>query len=208
MTNVLCFGDSNTWGYDPATGARYSLDVRWPGVLRRELGDGWHVIEDALNGRTTAFDDPVKPGRRGLDFLPVAMESHSPLDWVVLMLGTNDVKKHFNANPLVIARGMELLVGVVRRWEPEARILLMAPPPFGVITEFAEIFEGSAVKLAPLAERYREFSERLGCEFFNTGEVVRSSDVDGVHWEAAEHEKLGRAVAAILRRGTATPTPR
>ena len=203
MKNVLCFGDSNTWGYDPADGSRYAYEIRWPGVLRRELGQGWNVIEEALNGRTAAFDDPVKPGRRGLDFLGVALESHAPLDWVILMLGTNDVKKHFNANPLVIARGMELLIDLTRRLTPAARVLLIAPPPFGRISEFAEIFEGSSGKLPGLAKRYRELAERAGCEYLDAGEVVRPSDIDGVHWEAGEHEKLGRAVAAILRRDRA-----
>lgn len=199
MTNVLCFGDSNTWGFEPSTGGRYRAHIRWPGVLQRELGPEWHVIEEGLNARTTAFDDPVRPGRRGSDVLPILLESHSPLDWVVFLLGTNDVKRHFNANPLVIARGMELLINTTRQLEPNARILLMAPPPFARITEFAEIFDGSAAKLAPLAERYRELAARHNCAYFNTVDVVRSSDVDGVHWEACEHEKLGKAVAAILR---------
>jgi lysophospholipase L1-like esterase len=200
MKNVLCFGDSNTWGYNPADGSRYGHEVRWPGVLRRELGEGWHVIEEGLNGRTAAFEDPVKPGRRGLDFLSIALETHAPLDWVIFLLGTNDVKKHFNANPLVIARGMELLLKAARQWAAGARVLLIAPPPFGPVTEFAEIFEGSAEKLPGVARRYGELARSYGCEFLDAGEVVRSSEVDGVHWEAGEHEKLGRRAAAILRR--------
>ncbi len=92
MKTVLCFGDSNTWGYDPDASLaspfpiRHPHDVRWTGVLARELGAGWRVIEEGQNGRTTVFEDPHTPHRKGLDYLPAALESHKPLDAVVLML--------------------------------------------------------------------------------------------------------------------------
>ena len=88
---VLCFGDSNTWGYSPDDGERFAPDVRWPGVLAARLGDDWRVIEEGLNGRTSAFDDPLDPILNGKTFLPVCLATHAPIDVVVIMLGTNDV---------------------------------------------------------------------------------------------------------------------
>ena len=110
MKSVLCFGDSNTWGYDPDASLaspfpiRHPHDVRWTGVLARELGAGWRVIEEGQNGRTTVFEDPLTPHRKGLDYLPAALESHKPLDAVVLMLGTNDLKVIFSAPANQIAK--------------------------------------------------------------------------------------------------------
>jgi len=85
---IVCFGDSNTWGFDPASGERFPADVRWPGVLRAQLGGGYQVIEEGLNGRTTTVDDPLQPHRNGLTYLPPCLESHKPLDLVTIMLGT------------------------------------------------------------------------------------------------------------------------
>lgn len=97
MKNVLCFGDSNTYGYDPAgmrdgTAVRYAHDVRWCGVAQRDLGEGWHVIEEGLNGRTTVRDDMchLDTNLNGIRALPMLLEAHKPLDAIVIMLGTND----------------------------------------------------------------------------------------------------------------------
>ena len=69
MKTVLCYGDSNTWGYSPIDGTRYARDVRWPGVLRNELGEGYLVIEEGLNGRTTVWDDPIEGYKNGNQYL-------------------------------------------------------------------------------------------------------------------------------------------
>ena len=102
MKNVLCFGDSNTYGYDPAgmrdgTAVRYAQDVRWCGVAQRDLGEGWHVIEEGLNGRTTVRDDMchLDTNLNGIRALPMLLEAHKPLDAIVIMLGTNDCKTVF-----------------------------------------------------------------------------------------------------------------
>ncbi len=94
IKTILCYGDSNTWGYIPATAGRYPPDVRWPGVMRKLLGEKYNVIEEGLNGRTTVWEDPYKPGRNGLELLIPILDSHNPIDLVVVMLGTNDLK-HF-----------------------------------------------------------------------------------------------------------------
>lgn len=92
MRHILCYGDSNTWGYTPGTGERHAPDVRWTGVLRRLLGEGWEVLEEGMNGRTTVFDNPMSQGRNGSAYLLTCLETHKPLDLVILMLGTNDLR--------------------------------------------------------------------------------------------------------------------
>ena len=128
MKNVLCFGDSNTYGYDPAgmrdgTAVRYAQDVRWCGVAQRDLGEGWHVIEEGLNGRTTVRDDMchLDTNLNGIRALPMLLEAHKPLDAIVIMLGTNDCKTVFNVTASDIARGAMALIRAVRAFSVDQR---------------------------------------------------------------------------------------
>ena len=118
MKTILCYGDSNTWGCIPLTGAqpprRYGPAQRWPGVLRRELGDGFGIVEEGLNGRTTVWDDPLEPYRSGKELLVPCLLTHQPIDLVIVMLGTNDLKGRFAVGARDIAAGAGLLLDIVR----------------------------------------------------------------------------------------------
>jgi lysophospholipase L1-like esterase len=204
MRTVLCYGDSNTWGYEPATGKRFPEDVRWPGVLARELGEGFRVIEEALNGRTTVRDDPVEEYKNGKDYLRPCLESHAPLDLVIIALGVNDLKARFFASASDVADGAGVLVGVAQRSGvgPDGgspAVLLVAPPPVGVLTELALMFAGAVEKSEGFARQYRRVAEKYGCMLLDAGEVIRASDRDGIHLEVDEHRKLGEAVAASVK---------
>ena len=98
MKNILCFGDSNVYGYMPGDGHRYPRDVRWTGALEQLLGPGYHVIEEGLNGRTTAFVDNLQPWSCGLGAFAAALRSHAPLNAVFIMLGTNDTKHRYGVS--------------------------------------------------------------------------------------------------------------
>jgi lysophospholipase L1-like esterase len=204
MADIVAFGDSNTWGYDPATGTRFAPDVRWTGVMQRELGAGCRVIEEGLNGRTTVFDDPIEPDRRGADYLPPCLRSHAPLDLLIIALGCNDMKMRFSASPSDIANGAEFLIRLARAEAlgPDGappRILLVAPPPIRKLTNFAEMFQGAAEKSRVLAHRYRDVAERQRVGFVDAGEFIACSDLDGIHFEAESHAVLGQAMAEAAR---------
>ncbi|MGD0764022.1 MAG: SGNH/GDSL hydrolase family protein [Roseiarcus sp.] len=204
MAVIVAFGDSNTWGWEPKGATRYKPDVRWTGVMQRELGPGYRVIEEGLNGRTTVFDDPIEPDRRGADYLPPCLRSHAPLDLLIIALGCNDMKKRFSASPSDIAGGAERLILMARAeavgpdGAPPA-ILLVAPPPIGKLTDFAEMFEGAREKSLLLAQRYRAVAERHRVGFLDAGEFVACSDLDGVHFAPDSHAILGRVTAEAVR---------
>ena len=204
MKVVVAFGDSNTYGYDPATGGRFAPDVRW-GVAQRVLGTGYRVIEEGLGGRTTVYDDPVEPYRRGLDYLPPCLMSHAPIDAIVISLGINDTKARFSASPGDIASGAGRLIQVAlcSGAGPKGaapKVLLVAPPPTTKLTGFAEMFAGAAGKSRALGARYEALAKLTGVGFLDAGAVIRCSDLDGIHYEAGEHEKLGTAIAGALRK--------
>jgi lysophospholipase L1-like esterase len=205
MYEILCFGDSNTWGYSPETGGRFGRDLRWTGVLQRTLGSGFFVIEEGQGGRTTVWDDPVEGGNKnGLAYLAPCLESHAPLDLVVLMLGTNDVKKRFGVTAFDIGLSISRLVALVlssssgRDWKAP-KLLLVAPPPLARLTAFAEMFQDGAEKSMKFGETYREIAKRFGCAFLDAGEVIASSAIDGIHFEEDGHRKLGQAIAGKVR---------
>jgi lysophospholipase L1-like esterase len=204
MPVIVAFGDSNTWGYDPATGGRFPRAQRWPSILQRELGPDFEVIAEGLNGRTTVHDDPIEPYRCGADALPPCLMSHAPVDLVILALGCNDLKKRFSVSAFDIAEGAGRLVFLAHAYgrDPNAqppRILLIAPPPIAKLTGYAEMFEGGTEKSRLLGERYREVAKRDGVAFLDAGQVIRCSDLDGIHYEADQHELLGRAAAKAVR---------
>jgi lysophospholipase L1-like esterase len=204
--NIVCFGDSNTWGFPPDCGARYDRQVRWPGVLQQQLGDDFYVIEEGLPGRSTVWDDPVEGGKNGLKQLVPLIHSHMPLDLLIIMLGTNDFKNRFSVSPLDISWSIGRLVKAARDsanpFLGEApEVLVICPPPLADLSSspFADILIGAEAKSHQLASVLGAFCEENKIRMFDAGSVVQTSPVDGVHWEPEEHRKLGVAVAAQVQ---------
>jgi lysophospholipase L1-like esterase len=208
MKTILCFGDSNTWGFDPAsiTSAhprRHPLDVRWTGCLAAELGAGFRVIEEGQNGRTTVHDDPLNICRNGREYLPACLESHKPIDIVVLMLGTNDLKSYYNLPPGEIANGAGILARMILASDAgpgnrAPQLLLVCPPLIGDLAHLPDL----AAKIPDGVSRSQQFpryyaalAATLGCAYLDSQEIVQTSAVDGIHLEASEHAKLGSAIA-------------
>jgi lysophospholipase L1-like esterase len=204
MKTILCYGDSNTWGFEPVSQNRYSGAERWTGILRQELGPDCEVIEEGLNGRTTVWDDPIEGYKNGKEQLLPILTSHKPIDLVTIMLGTNDLKRRFDLGAFDIASGAGVLVEMVQKTDcgPGGRapqVLLMAPPPVAKLTEFDEMFEGAFEKSRQFGRHYQRVAEERGCAFLDTAGLIVSSDRDGIHFEVGEHKKLGLAVAARIR---------
>ncbi len=204
MQQVLCFGDSNTWGYDPANrGERYSPQLRWTGLLQMLLaqssGHQWKVVEEGLNGRTTVFGAELEPHRVGLTYIAPCVLSHKPLSAIILMLGTNDTKIHYHATGRTIALGMERLLREIH-WayasEPSVPpILLIAPKPLNPDIINPEFDRQSAEKSSQLAAFYRQIAVKYGCDFLDAGAFMPFPSLDGIHLSAQEHRILGQAVA-------------
>ncbi len=213
MKTVLCYGDSNTWGYDPANkggGAphnRFGVHERWAGILRDQLGDEYWVVEEGLNGRTTVWPDAVEGVyKNGMDTLMAILESHFPLDLVIIMLGSNDLKMRYSVPAHDIADSAGMLVDVVQRsrFGPNntpPQVLLMCPPTLGTLPErFIEMFAGGTEKSRQLSKWYKKVADQYGCHFLDAGAIVVSSSLDGLHLDKGEHVKLGHAVAAEVRK--------
>ncbi len=204
--NVMCFGDSNTHGTMalrfPKDIRRFDRTQRWPGQMANALGPDWHVIEEGLPSRTTVHDDPVEGAHKnGVRVLPALLDSHRPLDLVIVMLGTNDLKMRYSVPAMDIATSVEqslqVIAGSISGPDMTApKALLVAPVPITETGFLAEIFAGGAEKSHALAAYYESVAARLGAEFLNAGDVVGVDPVDGIHLTVEAHATLGQAMAA------------
>ena len=203
MAVVLCFGDSLTFGFDPATGGRFPPDSRWPDVMA-EMIDAT-VITEALPGRTTVFDSPYADTRSGRAMLPAVLESHAPVDLVIVMLGTNDLQGPLELSARHSASGLWTLVDIVHRSGagPAAgapQCLVVVPPPIVDPAGFMGVFfEGREQESRELAVQYRRICEQTGTPVFFAGDVVQPSPVDGIHLDPQGQRTLGAALAERVR---------
>lgn len=207
MPRILCFGDSNTWGYNPSNATRWPEGVRWTSrlntLLNHESTTPWYLAEEGLNGRTTVWDDPTKPHRNGSTALPMVLLTHRPLDWVIIMLGTNDLKSLYPASVAWIGEGLRTLIGQVKEadnaGEPTPRILVISPPPMHDGNNWAAGFTVGRQKSIELAEVYRQVAKEEGCVFFEAATVCEASPIDGLHMDEAGHAALAQAIADKIK---------
>ena len=212
MKQILCFGDSNTFGTNPA-GGRWPRDIRWTGRLQMLLSEGYYVIEEGCGGRTTVWEDNLELHKNGRTALPVALASHKPLDLVILMLGTNDCKARFSLLPEDIANGAGELVELVRQYPygaeyPVPQVLLVSPIEIGKDIAHSKFtgFRAEAHELSrELSDLYRKKAEELNCRYFAASSVAKPSVSDSLHMEAADHCVLANALAEMVCIMTKSP---
>jgi lysophospholipase L1-like esterase len=207
MKTVLCYGDSLTWGYDAETQGRHRHQDRWPSVVQTALGQCVDVIAEGLNGRTTAFDDHLTGAdRNGSRILPTVLSSHAPIDLIVLLLGTNDMKPYIHGSPVLAQRGIRRLIEIVRGHDYPAdervpEILIVAPPAVGATenAEFREVYADGETSSKRLAGLYEALADEIGCGFFDAATVANAAPFDGVHLDAANTRKIGEALTPVVR---------
>jgi lysophospholipase L1-like esterase len=206
---VLCYGDSNTWGQKPDKSGRYPADVRWTGILQKNLGDNYYIIEEGLSSRTTDLEYSRKPGRNGKTYLTPCIASHNPLDLVVIMLGTNDLKIEFDRSIAQIATAISGLIEDIKNnaWDKQKsipKIIVVSPilidnlaPDFKKF--YSENYNNeSALKSQQLALDLMNIAKSSNCHFLNAATVSRAGS-DGVHFDEASHPVLGTLIANYIK---------
>jgi lysophospholipase L1-like esterase len=217
MKTILCYGDSNTWGFIPVTEGRYDHQTRWPMALKHILNQNaapddpaWWVVEEGLNGRTSCREDPVEGDLNGLRQLLPILKSHKPIDLVVVMLGTNDLKPRFSPTAHDIARGVQQIAIAIQKSEfgPENKapqVLMVCPPPTVESPVFKHIFGDSVALSKQLPPLYRAMADECGAAFLDAGKYIKTSPADGIHLEPGDHHALARAVAEAVAKQCQSP---
>lgn len=200
---ILCYGDSNTWGFRPIVCDRYEKNERWTGILQALTG--YEIIEEGLCGRTTAFFDCLMPYRSGLEYAAPCVMSHLPLNLVIIMLGTNDAKRRYHVKASEIAEGLGEVIRQMRWFSERERegsapdILIIAPPAVK-IAENDWGFDVEANKvIRQLEKEYEKLAGEMGCEFLRASDYVDDIGEDGVHLTARGHERLAKGLVEYLK---------
>ena len=211
MKTILCYGDSNTYGYIPLVGTRYQRNERWPGLLAKKLGEEYYVVEEGCCGRTTVRNPPSEPWKNGLSYLKPCLHTHKPLDIVILMLGSNDLKTCFNASPYEIAESIGTLILTIQRFLLEKQgnapqIILVSPPALGENIRTSPFYGGhngfdevSLAKSRELSKYYKLISDRYGCTFVNAAQFVRVSSEDQLHLNKDGHVVLSEVLYETVK---------
>jgi len=209
-TAILCYGDSNTWGQKPDKSGRYPVDVRWTGRLQKQLGHEYYIIEEGLSSRTIDLDYERKPGRNGRAYLAPCLASHNPIDLVILMLGTNDLKIEFHRTPKDIADSLKGLLADINQygWTKEGKppkVLIVSPIHINEhALDFDRLYGGvyydveSAKKSHELAKAMRAVAEEADA-FFVDASTVASAGKDGIHFNEAANVGLSSAIEKKIR---------
>src|SRR3989344_4691494 len=194
LIRILCYGDSNTRGFVPLSGGgqRYDVDQRWTGLLQTALGNNYEVIEEGLDARTTNIDDP-RPGfvgKNGLTYLVPCLDSHKPLDLIIIMLGTPDLKALFNRSCEQITAGLEDLIKLTQ----QNKTLIVSPPLLVESTEFAkDLFKGASEKSTGLTSSYNKLANKCHCGFVS-GEDCEVDKQEGVHLTIKGHQMMFKRI--------------
>ena len=199
---ILCFGDSNTWGYIPGTGERYPDDVRWTGVMKNILGDDFTVLEDGISGRTTVYDQPWAVGRNGRKGLDYSLQSQMPLDLIIIMLGSNDlsmvdlgqVELGINEVARVAKNANEIIRTTTPVFPNGSKVLLIAAPPFNKSYDSDSGRPGKYADSLRFPEITKRVADQIGTYYMDSGLYAVVSDID-CHLLPEGHKKLGEAVA-------------
>lgn len=203
MKNILCFGDSNTYGYTPDTHTRFDENTRWTGILAKNISKyGYRVIEDGVCGRTTMFNDGLCLDRNGSEALPYALKNSFPLSYAVVMLGTNDCKTKYHADAQTVAEGIEIIVNQIKIFDCNTKILIISPILLadGVGEKgYEEEFDENSVAVSRnLKAAFQEVARRNDCMFLAASDFAEPDSADREHMNADGHKALAKAVTDVL----------
>lgn len=197
MKTILAFGDSNTWGLMPGTKERYPWGIRWTSILQERMPDS-RVIEEGLCGRTTVFEDELRPLRKAIDVLPMILESISPIDQVVVMLGTNDCKSYFHTNAYTITKGLEKCLLEISKYIEKDKILVVAPIQLGPDVwkddKDPEFSKDSITTSIQLKDSYKALAKEQGYQFIAASDYAKASTVDDEHLDEDGHRILAEEI--------------
>ncbi len=202
--NILCFGDSNTYGESPEGKGRYPRNERWTGILQEHLGPEFRIIEEGLNGRNTVWEDPVEGDKCGIRHLPTVLATHTPLDLVIIMLGCNDLKQRFHVTPSDIALSLERLVNTAKSIpnytaDYPFQILLVSPATVCSKTFLGEVFGDRKADSEALAPLVKAAAERCGVWYMDISQYAQPSQLDGLHFDRENQKKVAAAMEQKIR---------
>ena len=202
--NILCFGDSNTWGLNPVTGKRFDENTRWTSLLNKNLGRGFNVIEAGQPNRTLVHNPPFDGVLNGVSYLKPYLDKHE-LDFIIIALGTNDLKKRFNLTPNLIADGLNDLINSIHIYYQQGstlkppKIIIASPPKIRITEQYSRIYEGADTKATKLSSAFKSVAANNKCTFIDFNTFINVTAGDGLHFESNQHLTLSAKITQLVQ---------
>ena len=202
MKKILCFGDSNTFGFNPHNGSRYDETSRWSGIVKQKAADfGYEITEAGANNRTAFCNNPAGSLYTGYKILPEYLKNKQ-FDKIILAVGINDLQKIYNITSDEFEQGMKYFVSLARQKAPESQIILFSPSHIRsniLNSNFRFLFdENSVEKSKQITPVYKKIAKEFKCEFFDLNYLVKTSDIDGLHYEIEAHKTIAENVIKLI----------
>ncbi|CAD2223931.1 conserved hypothetical protein [Pseudoalteromonas sp. 3J6] len=198
--NILCFGDSNTFGTSPVDGKRLPAHERWPGILAELLGTGHLVIEAGQPNRTLVNNPPFSGDKSGVKYLKPYLEAQ-PLDVIIIALGTNDLKARFALSAIDISKALEELILAIKAFyhgNAQPKVIILSPPKVHEVGSYKSIYAGAGIKAEQLSIEFKAVSERQACVFIDGFSLLAACESEGVHWPSEEHKRLAKQLLPFV----------
>lgn len=196
MKNVLCYGDSNTFGFIPENCKRYDKDSRWSGILSELLKDNYNIIEEGMNNRTGFFKNPEGLKQSGGEYLSIFLQNHKNLDVCIISLGTNDAQFFYNLDENTAKSGLQNLIDSVYEANSTTKIIIVPPVK---ITEnilhsgFSMMFNSESIeKINNIFPVFKQKAVENKCLYFDFNEIVSPSKTDGIHYTKESHKIIAQ----------------
>jgi lysophospholipase L1-like esterase len=199
--NILCFGDSNTFGVSPVDGKRLPACERWPGILQ-QLGDGHEVIEAGQPNRTLVNNPPFDGDKSGVKYLKPYLEAHT-VDVVIIQLGTNDLKARFALSAIDIGKALEELILAIKAFyhcKTIPKIIIISPPKVHEVGSYKSIYAGAGKKAEQLAIEFKAAADRHTCVFLDCYPLIQSCKKEGIHLPVSAHRELANRLTPIIKK--------
>ncbi|WP_024598521.1 SGNH/GDSL hydrolase family protein [Pseudoalteromonas sp. TAE56] len=204
IKNILCFGDSNTWGLNSITGKRFGENTRWTSLLAKNLECAFAIIEAGQPNRTLVHNPPFDGVLSGVSYLKPYLEAHR-IDFIIIALGTNDLKKRFNLTPSLIADGLNDLINSIHSYYQKSstlkspKIIIASPPKIRITEQYSRIYEDADIKATELSSAFKSVAANNKCAFIDFNSFINITDGDGIHFDDIQHLAIGSKITQLVQ---------
>lgn len=204
IKNILCFGDSNTWGLNSITGKRFDENTRWTSLLAKNLECAFAIIEAGQPNRTLVHNPPFDGVLSGVSYLKPYLEAHR-IDFIIIALGTNDLKKRFNLTPSLIADGLNDLINSIHSYYQKSstlkspKIIIASPPKIRITEQYSRIYEDADIKATELSSAFKSVAANNKCAFIDFNSFINITDGDGIHFDDIQHLAIGFKITQLVQ---------
>lgn len=203
MIRIICYGDSNTFGFNPADGKRLDKSSRWSGILGELLGEGYKVSEEGCNNRNAFFKNPDGRMQCGREYLKQCFDKHPEFDIFILALGTNDMQRFYNITPDIVTEGLNYFLSSINTVSPNAKTILVSPLLLNkdiLKSSFSMMFNEESIKRSIwVRELYKQFAKEKGLELFDMNKYATPSSIDGLHFEPEQHKIIAEEISSVIK---------